>query len=408
MIQFKNNRGQALILALVVFAVVGVLSTSLLTITSHQARMELRQVDGTILFYGAEAGIEMARYHVKNTSSWLESYPTISPEITNEPIGDTRVTVTVTGPVDDFYTVTSTARWSNSSLTRTVSIKAKSPVSTSMSQYMFFINNAHLNVGSGAEVWGDVHSNLNIKIFGGGVIFHDDVTASNKVLFYSGATPANTTFDKGYTEDVAPIPMPDVSAFDNLKAYAVTDNFYYPNSISIEILNDQVSIDGAAAVPLPTNGVIFCEKDINIKGTLDGKLTVASMQTINITDNLLYADPYPYNTDPLTITDPPMDLLGLIANNHIYIPSSAPYDLEINAAMIARTGKAYCSLSTTKGQLIIRGSLCTSQLSYFASTSGHGYTDRDYYYDPSLYYHMPPNYMTFYEESFKDWKDEGE
>jgi len=184
MIQFKNNRGQALILALVVFAVVGVLSTSLLTITSHQARMELRQADGAVLFYGADAGIEMARYHVKNTSSWLESYPTISPEITNEPIGDTRVTVTVTGPVDDFYTVTSTARWSNSSLTRTVSIKAKSPVSTSMSQYMFFINNAHLNVGSGAEVWGDVHSNLNIKIFGGGVIFHDDVTAVNKVLFY--------------------------------------------------------------------------------------------------------------------------------------------------------------------------------------------------------------------------------
>ena len=413
MIQFKNNRGQALILALVVFAVVGVLSTSLLTITSHQARMELRQVDGTILFYGAEAGIEMAKHHVKNTAGWLENYPAISP-ITNEPIGDTLVTVNVssTADADGFYTVSSTARWLNSNLIRTINIKAKPWAASSMSKYMFFVNNAHLNIGSGAEVWGEVHSNLNIKIFGGGVIFHDEVTAVNKVLFYEGATSANTTFlaipAPGYWEDVAPIPMPDISAFDNLKTFAVTDGFYYPNATSIEILNDQVSIDGNPAVNLPPNGVIFCDNDINIKGTLDGKLTVASMQTINITDNLLYADPYPYNTDPLTITDPPMDLLGLIANNHIYIPSSAPYDLEINAAMIARTGKAYCSLSTTKGQLIIRGSLCTSQLSYFASTSGHGYTDRDYYYDPSLYYHMPPNYMTFYEESFKDWKDEGE
>ncbi|PIX76563.1 MAG: hypothetical protein COZ37_07235, partial [bacterium (Candidatus Ratteibacteria) CG_4_10_14_3_um_filter_41_18] len=123
MIQFKNNRGQALILALVVFAVVGVLSTSLLTITSHQARMELRQVDGTILFYGAEAGIEEAKYRVKNVVGWLESKVGLA----EHDIGETKVTVTVTGPVDDFYTVTSTARWSNSNLTRTVSIKAKSP-----------------------------------------------------------------------------------------------------------------------------------------------------------------------------------------------------------------------------------------------------------------------------------------
>ena len=413
MTYLKNNRGVALILALVVFGVAGVLAVSLSAIVSHQARLELRQADGTALFYGADAGIEMARYHVKNTSSWLESYPAISP-IINEAIGDTSVTVTVTGPVDDFYTVTSTARWLNSSLTRTVRIKAKSPASASMSKYMFFVNNAHLNIGSGAEVWGEVHSNLNIKIFGGGVIFHDEVTASNKVLFYAGATPANTTFlatpAPGYWEDAPPVAMPDISAFDSLKTYAIADNCYYTNNTSIELFDSGlVSINGGAPVGLPANGVIFCEKDINISGTLDGKLTVASMQTINITDNLLYADPYPYDTDPDTITDPPLDLLGLIANNHIYIPNSAPHNLEINAAMIARTGKAYCGLSTTKGQLIIHGSLCTSQLSYFASTSGHGYSDRDYYYDPSLKKYTPPHYLTIYEEeSFKDWRDEGE
>jgi len=271
-----------------------------------------------------------------------------------------------------------------------------------MSKYMFFVNNAHLNIGSGAEVWGEVHSNLNIKIFGGGVIFHDEVTASNKVLFYSGATPANTTFDKGYTEGVAPIPMPEVSALDDLASEAEppknsNGNYHYTNTISLELFNNgQVSINGGAPVDLPANGVIFCDKDINIKGTLSGALTVASMQTINITDNLVYDD---INND----------VLGLIANNHIYVPNSAPYDLEINAAMIARTGKAYCGLSTTKGHLIIHGSLCTSQLSYFASTSGKGYSDRDYYYDQKLQTNPPPHYLTIYEEeSFKDWRDEGE
>jgi len=412
MIQFKNNRGQALILALVVFAVVGVLSTSLLTITSHQARMELRQVDGTILFYGAEAGIEEAKYRVKNVVGWLESKVGLA----EHDIGETKVTVTVTDPdAEGFYTVSSKARWLNSNLTRTVSIKAKSPVSTSMSPYMFFINNGFLDIGPRTEIWGKVHSNKNVKISGPevapgdiDVIFDNKVTTANNLVLYNGASLSNITFsDSGYQEDVVPIPMPEVSDLDYLKTIASPDG-YYPNTISVEIIDNQVSIDGAAAVPLPTNGVIFCDKDINIKGTLDGKLTVASMQTINITDNLLYADPYPYNTDPLTITDPPMDLLGLIANNHIYIPSSAPYDLEINAAMIARTGKAYCALSQTKGQLIIRGSLCTSQLSYFASTSGHGYADRDYHYDANLLIKAPPNYVHFEEESFKDWKDEGE
>ncbi len=408
--RYKNSRGVALILALMVFAIAGVLAVSLSTIVSHQARLELRQVDGAILFYGAEAGIEMAKYQVKNVSNWLATYPAISP-INNESIGDTRVTVTVTGPLDadNFYSVSSTASWLNSDLTRTVSIKARSPVEASMSKYMFFINNAHLNIGSGAEVWGDVHSNKNIKIFGSGVIFHDDVTAVNKVLFYNGATEANTIFDKGYTEGVDVIPMPDVSALDDLKGYATPEGFYYTNTTSIELLNDQVSINGGDAVSLPTSGVIFCDKEINISGTLDGQLTVVSMQTINITDNLKYVDPYPYDTDPETIDPDILDLLGLIAENHIYIPNSAPHDLEINAAMLARTGKAYCGLSHTKGNLIISGSLCTSQLSYFASTSGHGYSDRDYYYDASLHKYMPPHYLTILDEQlFKDWKDEGE
>jgi len=401
MIQFKNNRGQALILALVVFAVVGVLSTSLLTITSHQARMELRQVDGTILFYGAEAGIEEAKYRVKNVVGWLESKVGLA----EHDIGETKVTVTVTGPVDDFYTVTSTARWSNSNLTRTVSIKAKPWAASSMSKYMFFVNNAHLNIGSGAEVWGEVHSNLNIKIFGGGVIFHDEVTAVNKVLFYEGATSANTTFlaipAPGYWEDVAPIPMPEVSALDNLKAHAVTDNFYYPNSISIKILNDQVSIDGAAAVPLPTNGVIFCDKDINIKGTLNGQLTVASMQTINITDNLKYADPTDH--DPNTL-----DILGLIADKDIQIHKDAPDILEINAAITARTGKVWCKQGPGKDTLTIKGSVCSHQFSDFASPSGRIYNKIKLHFDNNLLIKSPPYYTLFKTESFKDWRDEGE
>ena len=404
MIQFKNNRGQALILALVVFAVVGVLSTSLLTITSHQARMELRQVDGTILFYGAEAGIEEAKYRVKNVVGWLESKVGLA----EHDIGETKVTVTVTGPVDDFYTVTSTARWSNSNLTRTVSIKAKSPVSTSMSPYMFFINNGFLDIGPRTEIWGKVHSNKNVKISGPevapgdiDVIFDNKVTTANNLVLYNGASLSNITFsDSGYQEDVVPIPMPEVSALDYLKTIASPDG-YYPNTISVEIIDNQVSIDGAAAVPLPTNGVIFCDKDINIKGTLNGQLTVASMQTINITDNLKYADP----TDHYPNT---LDILGLIADKDIQIHKDAPDILEINAAMTARTGKVWCKQGPGKDTLTIKGSVCSHQFSDFASPSGRIYNKIKLHFDNNLLIKSPPYYTLFKTESFKDWRDEGE
>lgn len=412
MTQFKNNKGVALIMALMVFAIAGVLAISLSAVVSHQAKMELRQTDSAILFYGAEAGIEMARYYVKNTSNWLATYPATFP-INNKSIGSTTVTVTVSGPIDDFYTVSSTASWPDSNLTRTVSIRAKPPEASSMSEYTFFINNGFLDIGPRTEIWGKIHSNKNIKISGPEVtsgdievIFHNKVTTANKLVLYNGASLSNITFsDTGYQEYVDPVPMPEVSAFDDLKTPANADGFYFPNDVSLEFLDDQVRIDGGAWLDLPLppdkNGVIFCDKDIDISGRLDGQLTVASMQTINITGNLTYLNPDDNNPDTL-------DILGLIANKDIFIPVSAPDILEINAAMIARTGKVWCKQGVGKDTLTIKGSVCSHQFSDFSAPSGRIYNRIKLYFDNRLLIKPPPHYTLFKEESFKDWRDEGE
>jgi len=277
-----------------------------------------------------------------------------------------------------------------------------------MSPYMFFINNGFLDIGPRTEIWGKVHSNKNVKISGPevapgdiDVIFDNKVTTANNLVLYNGASLSNITFsDSGYQEDVAPIPMPEVSDLDYLKTIASPDG-YYPNTISVKILNNQVSINGAAVVPLPTNGVIFCDKDINIKGTLNGQLTVASMQTINITDNLKYADPT--DDDPNTL-----DILGLIADKDIQIHKDAPDILEINAAMTARTGKVWCKQGPGKDTLTIKGSVCSHQFSDFASPSGRIYNKIKLHFDNNLLIKSPPHYTLFKTESFKDWRDEGE
>ncbi|MCM8832563.1 MAG: hypothetical protein NC816_01370 [Candidatus Omnitrophica bacterium] len=397
------KKGFSLILSLITFAIIEIIIVSIFGIVENEARMTIRKADSTILFYAAEAGIEQAKCYVKEIPGWLENGGT-NPSIVNSQFGSATVTVTVSdnSDSDGFYTITSRATWQNSPLTRSISIKAKPPVRSSMSQFMFFIDAAHLNIGTGAEVWGKVHSNRNINIFGGGAIFHDEVTAHNKIIFYEGANRSNTIFEKGYQEDVPQIPMPEITSLNELRQYAIQDNFYFQRPISIELLpTGQVKINNSAPLSLPQNGVIFCERDIDIKGTLNGLLTVVSMGTINIIGNLIYLDP---NLPP----PDGGDLLGLIANNHIYIPQSAPYNLEINAALFARQGKAYCFLGDRRGTLIIKGSLATSQLSYFSSTSGHGYSIRKYYFDERFRTYAPPHFVHFETYYFKDWKDMGE
>ncbi len=398
---FKDGRGVALMLALVAFAVAEIIALSLTGLIANEAKMELRKADANVLFYGAEAGIEEAKYRVRNQSGWLESKVGLA----EKDIGDTKVTVTVTGPdAGSYYLVTSTSRRPNFKLTRKISFKAKSAASASMSQFMFYFENAKLNVGAGAEIFGKVHSNQNVNLYGEGIVFHDDVTAVGNVNFYSDATPANTTFDKGYTEGAPWLAMPVVTEFDALKTIAADDGFYYAGNVDVELLDTgNIKINGAAAVPPPANGVIFSDQNINIKGTLNGRLTVAAMKTINITDNLIYDD----HSSPPAPTASPRNSLGLIANEDIYIPDSAPHNMSIDAAMIARTGKVYCALSHKKNTLNIYGSICSHEQSYFASTWGYGYSPRHYYYDPDMQTNPPPHYMHFEFEAFKDWKDLG-
>ena len=391
----NNQRGTALILSLTVLTISLVMSASLAGVIVNQAREEMQRAEGAELFAAAEAGVEEMKWRVTNSvTGWTSG-------LAEHSIGNCLVLVTVgTQAADNYYQITATSRFPGvNPLRRSVAIQAIPPGFLAMSQYMFFINQAHLNIGTGAEVWGDVHSNRNIQIYGGGVIFHDDVTAVNKILYYNGATEGNTVYYADHTEGVDPVPMPTHTELEALRPYAQEDGYYTTGNLTVEFLSDgTVKLNGGSALPLPPNGVIFAENDINVSGTVKGQVTVVSAKGVNITNDLKYE----------SLTADPPNILGLIADHDIYLPSSAPYNLEIDAAMLTLTGKAWTSLSSVKGTLIIRGSLASDQQSYFASTSGKGYTTRKYYYDDNFLTYPPPHYLPAGSGSaFKDWRDLG-
>ncbi|MFH0795551.1 MAG: hypothetical protein V2A65_00645 [Candidatus Omnitrophota bacterium] len=391
----NNQKGIALILSLTVLTISLVMAAGLTGVIVNQGRDELRKAEGAELFAAAEAGIEEMEWRVTNgVSGWTSG-------LAEHSIGNCLVTVTVTGPAaDNYYQITATGRFSGvNPLRRSVAIQAIPPGFLAMSQYMFFVNNAHLTIGTGAEVWGNIHSNRNIMIYGSGTIFHDDIEAVNRILYYNGATEGNTVYYADHTEGVDPVPMPAATELDALRPYAVTDGYYMDGNLTVEFLSDgTVTLNGGSALSLPPNGVIFAEGDVNISGTVKGQVTVVSASGMNVTDNLKYE----------SLTASPPNILGLIAERDIYIPNSAPNDLEIDAAMLTRTGKAWASVSQAKGTLIIRGSVASDQPCSFANTNGKGYTTRRYYYDENLLTYVPPHYLPAGSGSaFKDWRDLG-
>jgi hypothetical protein len=88
----------------------------------------------------------------------------------------------------------------------------------SFSKYAYFtdIEPSNISFGGGDQIFGPVHSNSPIKIYSSGATFHGPVRTAQNV-----PTPGYGTFHQGYTEYVAPIPMPPTAQLTKLQAQAV-------------------------------------------------------------------------------------------------------------------------------------------------------------------------------------------
>jgi len=149
-----------------------------------------------------------------------------------------------------------------------------------------------------------------------------------------------------------------------------------------------------------TNGVVFVTGQVQVKGVLDGSLTIGSSLDMTITDDITYRASDA--NGPLTGCD---DILGLVSESNITIADNVPNrtNCTIHAHMMAlntsfqtqnyRTGSPRGTL-TVHGGIIqrYRGAVGTGTMQNGHVVISTGYA-KSYHYDPRFDLIQPPGYF---------------
>lgn len=181
---------------------------------------------------------------------------------------------------------------------------------------------------------------------------------------------------------------------------------------------------------IPQSGALFIEGKVFIKADrggrdmldpnfqslgFEGRLTVASSDTMIIYDNLIYRYANPDNSVPGTIGEI-RDVLGLISENFIMVGEDVADTVYINAAMAALNGSISVQdiykygVFNEKQSLFIYGSLAQRNRGIVHTTHDNvrGFIEKDYHYDQRLRQHPPPHFVptgdnvSIYSEGFFD------
>ncbi|MFH0856212.1 MAG: hypothetical protein V1869_06895 [Candidatus Omnitrophota bacterium] len=159
--------------------------------------------------------------------------------------------------------------------------------------------------------------------------------------------------------------------------------------------------------PLPSNGALFVDSgNLTISGTLSGRLTAGSSQDIIISGNLLYAN------DP-RLNPSSGDMLGLISESDVVVSGSAPYNLEIDASVMALSTSFMLEnwwTGSAKGTLTVYGGIIQDQrgpVGTFNGITGQKLTgySKNYKYDSRMLTTPPPFYPTTGDYITLSWEE---
>ncbi len=182
---------------------------------------------------------------------------------------------------------------------------------------------------------------------------------------------------------------------DCYKAKDIGDNNYFWPCIDIK------TTDAGTTYDLPSNGFIFVDDNVWVDGVVHGRVTVGTSvgKSIIINGNITY-----YAKDGT-------DVLGLMAEQNILIPHNSPDSLEVDGALLAKSGaaKRYYYPSDKKTSLLIYGSIITYKTWTWSWSSGggviiSGYVNTDATYDANLTYGPPPGFPVGSEYNLLSWE----
>ncbi len=292
---------------------------------------------------------------------------------------------------------------------------------------------------------GRVHSNDTLHI-SGSPRFMKRVTSSAPT---TDPPQSYATFDEGLGLNATPIFFPDqadsirfYSAFsdwgtssqDSATEITFSGQTIYRRYCGYDANNEfrctpsTISDPGTYQVQIPTSGAIFVRGKVIVKADrnhpdimdpsfislgFEGRLTLASSDTMIIPDNLVYRwANFDYSV-PMSISD----VLGLISENYIMFGQDVDNYLYVNAAMASLNGSITVQDIYNYGQynekqsLYIYGSLAQRNRGLVHSSYGggqRGFIEKDYHYDFRLQTNPPPHFLptnanpSVYYEAFYD------
>lgn len=418
----KSESGFTLVLALVVLSLLTILGFSAYFLSESDLSLSKHEEYQTKALHMAEAGVNDYLWHMNKDENYYKHYTheaegqdgSGNNKYVNYEGGQYHLVITPTSDAPGVI-VEAKGRVKNAEGNYTYR-KIKAQIrKRSFVDYLYLTDHETVE-GSGNIIWfitgdvihGPLHSNDIIHI-DGDPVFERKVTTSGTISERSGSDP---DFQQGFEEHVPPLDFPPANT--DLKLTAQVGGYYYYGETTI-VLNSTgmatiTNTDNTGqtkgpkgTVVLPGNGVIYVDGvvgtkgnknngDVYISGELSGRLTVASSNNIYIKDDLTY-----HNSDE--------DMLGLVAQNYVYIlhflngQDVAPTNLEVNAAIFALnhsfTYERY-SERGAKGTLTIRGSIIQRFRGPVGTfSSGHivsGYS-KNYWYDGRMLYTEPPYFV---------------
>lgn len=407
----------------------------------------------------AEAGINYYRWHLAHDpDDYTDGTGQPGPYVHDytDPQGDTvgKFSLEITPPENGSSVVTiRSTGWSDEfpSVTRTIEAEYGIP---SFTQYSFS-SNASTWYGSNITVNGRVHSNNGVRMDGTNTAL---VTSAQETYICGSETGCyppqempgvwGSGGDKGLWQYPVPAIDFDSISFDfaTMREDAQQDGLYLPPSGSngyhllflsdgtvrvnrvtrTRYYNSYSPEDGCrrryerirreslyGIYNLSDTPLIFAEDQLWVEGTVNGRTTVVAARfpiesnsmDIWIPNNITYSAYDGSST------------LGLIAQHDIYFARDIPEDFNVDAVLMAQTGKVirhgyfwWCggTSQAVKDSLTINGSLISYEKSYwnFGSTPTSGFVTRTINYDSNNLFNPPPYFPTTGDYEFLNWKEE--
>ncbi|MDD5428682.1 MAG: hypothetical protein PHI58_05550 [Candidatus Omnitrophica bacterium] len=391
-----------LVFVLVMMVLIILSLTALFYIAYNDLALAKRTSISMRAYYLAEAGIAKRFMDLRTEDPPNTGTTTGTFTFTNNGADSGTFSVNTTLVSTGVYTLVSTGTYKNVSRVvsftiRQVSFSRYSYLSNSESQLFWFWKNP-IWFTTGDLLTGPLFTNDQLNIYGN-PIFEGPVSSVNSAInYYNGGPPEdNPEFRDSLTLGATALKMPStlgvLSSIQTAAAQstgltltpaaspAATPSITFLSNGTLNFYNGKITTNYS----LPSNGAIYVSSgNVSVSGIVNGNVTLGAPNNIFITNNVLY------NNDPRT-NPSSTDMLGLVAQNYVYVASSAPDNLEVDAYIVALNNsfEVYDYDSTLKGTLSLYGGVTQTvrgAVGTFNATTGDrvsGYV-KNYQYDPRL------------------------